>query len=89
MAFLLRLFGDRLPADCFTELNKVQRSGLATTLQGDVGNSAWEQAQIGIDDAGLGMRNAEEVALLPEVMLINEGKKAPLAEVKIVDKHIR
>lgn len=63
VAFLLRLFGDRLSEDCFTELNKVQRLGLAITLQGDVGGGAWEQAQLGIDSAGLGMRDAEEIAL--------------------------
>ena len=63
VGFLLRLSGDRLSAGDLGVLDRIQRDGVGTTLEGDVGDNAWEQALVAITSGGLGIGDAEELAL--------------------------
>ena len=63
VAYILRLAGDKLDATDLDELGKVQRAGVGTTLNGDVGDDAWEQATTEVRLGGLGLRSATELAL--------------------------
>ena len=63
ISYVLRLFGDRLGDACFEELDAAQRAGVSMTLEGDIGDLAWEQAQVGISGGGLGIRDASDLAL--------------------------
>ena len=63
VVYLLRLNGDKLAASELEELTRIQRSGVAHTLSGDVGDLAWKQANGGQKKAGLGLRSALELAM--------------------------
>eukprot|EP00973_Karenia_brevis_P020229 2776446-Karenia_brevis.AAC.1 len=61
--YQLRLNGDLLDESDLAVLGTIQRTGVAHTLGGDVGDLAWMQATRGRQSGGLGLRPASEVAL--------------------------
>jgi hypothetical protein len=62
VAYVLRLAGDKI-LDDLGSLDEIQRKGVAHTLEGDVGDSAWQQAVVAVAKGGLGMRGATELAV--------------------------
>ena len=63
VVYLLRLNGDKMNKSELDELGVIQRSGVAHTLSGDIGDLAWSQATNAQKRAGLGLRSATELAL--------------------------
>ena len=63
ISFLLRLSGDKLQAGDLAEVDKLQRLGVAHTLEGDVGDGAWQQALVALAQGGLGIGDAAQLAL--------------------------
>jgi hypothetical protein len=63
VVYQLRLSGDKMTDAELEGLGKIQRTGTAQTLGGDIGDLAWAQATAGRKKAGLGLRPATEVAL--------------------------
>jgi len=59
----LRLNGDQIETSESEVLGQIQRTGVAFTLGGDIGDLAWAQATAGRKQAGMGLRAACEVAL--------------------------
>ena len=62
VTYLLRLNGDKFIDSELEALGKTQREGVATTLEGEIGDLAWSQATEQTKRGGLGLRSAAELA---------------------------
>ena len=62
-AFLLRCQGDRLDASILGKFDRGMASGLESALWGSLPDDSWHHATLAVDAGGLGMREAQAIAL--------------------------
>ena len=63
LSYRLRGYGDVLGVGTADRFDRELRAALSGTLGGDISDTAWWQAGLGVDQGGLGFRPAAEVAL--------------------------